>query len=126
MAHCVRSNSTGVESEGGWVPVTWDVPLVDNDEMSDGGTKLVINTPGMYIVRARFFWLPAYSGAAWGWPADGTANASDNSARKAGVIAATKALGKKLAKIAILVNGIAPAAIETPQLTQMSPRMCKR
>jgi hypothetical protein len=77
MAHCVASNATGVESEAGWVPVTWDVPLIDTDEMSDGGTKLVINTPGMYIVRARFFWLPAYTGAAWGWPANGTANASD-------------------------------------------------
>lgn len=52
---------------------------------------------------------------------EGTANASAYSAAKAGVIAMTKALGKELAKSGILVNGIAPAAVETPLLAQMSP-----
>ncbi|MFK4441254.1 NAD(P)-dependent dehydrogenase (short-subunit alcohol dehydrogenase family) [Caballeronia udeis] len=51
---------------------------------------------------------------------EGTPNASAYSAAKAGVIAMTKSLGKELAQTGILVNGIAPAAIETPLLAQMS------
>ena len=52
---------------------------------------------------------------------EGTPNASAYSAAKAGVIALTKSLGKELAQAGILVNGIAPAAVETPLLAQMSP-----
>ncbi|QQC65650.1 SDR family NAD(P)-dependent oxidoreductase [Paraburkholderia ginsengisoli] len=52
---------------------------------------------------------------------EGTPNASAYSAAKAGVIALTKSLGKELARTGILVNGIAPAAVETTLLTQMSP-----
>jgi 2-dehydro-3-deoxy-L-rhamnonate dehydrogenase (NAD+) len=52
---------------------------------------------------------------------EGTPNASAYSAAKAGVIAMTKSLGKELAKTGVLVNGIAPAAVETPLLNQMSP-----
>jgi 2-dehydro-3-deoxy-L-rhamnonate dehydrogenase (NAD+) len=52
---------------------------------------------------------------------EGTPNASAYSAAKAGVIAMTKSLGKELAKTGVLVNGIAPAAVETPLLGQMSP-----
>jgi 3-oxoacyl-[acyl-carrier protein] reductase len=51
---------------------------------------------------------------------EGTPNASAYSAAKAGVIAMTKSLGKELAQTGILVNGIAPAAVETPLLAQMS------
>lgn len=52
---------------------------------------------------------------------EGTPNASAYSAAKAGVIALTKSLGKELAQTGILVNGIAPAAVQTPLLAQMSP-----
>lgn len=52
---------------------------------------------------------------------EGTPNASAYSAAKAGVIALTKSLGKELAQTGVLVNGIAPAAVETPLLAQMSP-----
>jgi 3-oxoacyl-[acyl-carrier protein] reductase len=52
---------------------------------------------------------------------EGTPNASAYSAAKAGVIALTKSLGKELAQTGILANGIAPAAVETPLLAQMSP-----
>lgn len=52
---------------------------------------------------------------------EGTPNASAYSAAKAGVIALTKSLGKELAQAGVLVNGIAPAAVETPLLAQMSP-----
>jgi NAD(P)-dependent dehydrogenase (short-subunit alcohol dehydrogenase family) len=52
---------------------------------------------------------------------EGTPNASAYSTAKAGVIAMTKSLGKELAQTGILVNGIAPAAVETSLLAQMSP-----
>ena len=51
---------------------------------------------------------------------EGTPNASAYSAAKAGVIALTKALGKELAQTGVLVNAIAPAAIRTDLLAQMS------
>ena len=52
---------------------------------------------------------------------EGTPNASAYSAAKAGVLALTKSLGKELAATGILVNAIAPAAVRTPILAQMSP-----
>lgn len=51
---------------------------------------------------------------------EGTPNSSAYSAAKAGVIAFTKALGKELADTDIRVNCIAPAAIETGLLSQMT------
>jgi 3-oxoacyl-[acyl-carrier protein] reductase len=52
---------------------------------------------------------------------EGTPMLSAYSAAKAGVIAFTKSLGKELADTAIRVNCIAPAAIETDLLQQMTP-----
>ena len=52
---------------------------------------------------------------------EGTPNASAYSAAKAGVIAFTKSLGKELAATDIRVNAIAPAAVKTAILDQMSP-----
>jgi len=52
---------------------------------------------------------------------EGTPNASAYSAAKAGVIALTKSLGKELAEVGVLVNAIAPAAVRTRLLDQMSP-----
>ncbi|MCP5153151.1 MAG: SDR family oxidoreductase [Ectothiorhodospiraceae bacterium] len=51
---------------------------------------------------------------------EGTPNASAYSAAKAGVIALTKSLGKELARTGVLVNCIAPAAVDTEILAQMS------
>lgn len=53
---------------------------------------------------------------------EGTPNASAYSAAKAGVMALTKSLGKELATTDIRVNAIAPAAVETTLLQQMSPQ----
>jgi NAD(P)-dependent dehydrogenase (short-subunit alcohol dehydrogenase family) len=51
---------------------------------------------------------------------EGTPTLSAYSAAKAGVIALTKAHGKELAGTGVLVNVVAPAAIETELLQQMS------
>jgi len=51
---------------------------------------------------------------------EGSANASAYSAAKAGVLALTKSLGKELADSGILVNALAPAAVNTSLLQQMS------
>lgn len=52
---------------------------------------------------------------------EGTPNAAAYSASKAGVMALTKSLGKEMAGSGVLVNAIAPAAIETELLQQMTP-----
>lgn len=51
---------------------------------------------------------------------EGTPTLSAYSSAKAGVIALTKAHGKELAGTGVLVNAVAPAAIETELLRQMS------
>ncbi|WP_159910615.1 SDR family NAD(P)-dependent oxidoreductase [Pantoea sp. 18069] len=52
---------------------------------------------------------------------EGTPNSSAYSASKAGAMAMTKSLGKELADTDIRVNAVAPAAIRTSLLDQMSP-----
>jgi len=56
---------------------------------------------------------------------EGNANASCYCAAKAGVIALTKSLGKELAHTDVRVNTIAPAAIETELLKQMTPEFTR-
>ena len=52
---------------------------------------------------------------------EGNPNASCYAASKAGVIALTKSLGKELALTNIRVNAVAPAAIDTDMLSQVTP-----
>jgi 3-oxoacyl-[acyl-carrier protein] reductase len=52
---------------------------------------------------------------------EGNANASCYAAAKAGVMALTKSLGKELALTNIRVNAVAPAAIDTEMLAQVTP-----
>ena len=52
---------------------------------------------------------------------EGNPNASCYAASKAGVIGMTKALGKELAQTEIRVNCVAPAAIDTEILAQLTP-----
>lgn len=52
---------------------------------------------------------------------EGTPNASAYSASKAGVIALTKSFAKEVAHTNIRVNSVAPAAVDTPILEQVTP-----
>jgi len=52
---------------------------------------------------------------------EGNPNASCYAAAKAGVIGLTKSLGKELALTNIRVNAVAPAAIDTDMLSQLTP-----
>jgi NAD(P)-dependent dehydrogenase (short-subunit alcohol dehydrogenase family) len=52
---------------------------------------------------------------------EGNPNASCYAASKAAVIGLTKALGKELAQTGVLVNCVAPAAIDTEMLSQLTP-----
>jgi len=88
---------------------------------------LDINLTGTFNVCRRL--VPAMKANGWGRIVnisslagkEGTPNSAAYSASKAGMIALTKALGKELANTGVLVNAIAPAAVRTELLDQMSP-----
>lgn len=87
---------------------------------------LDVNLTGTFTVIRKL--LPALKANGWGRIVniaslagkEGTPNAAAYSASKAGVIALTKSLGKELAGTGVLVNAIAPAAVHTTLLDQMS------
>ena len=88
---------------------------------------LDVNLTGTFNVCRRL--VPSMKANSWGRIVnvsslagkEGTPNSAAYSASKAGVIALTKALGKELANTGVLVNAIAPAAVRTELLDQMSP-----
>jgi 3-oxoacyl-[acyl-carrier protein] reductase len=98
------------------------------DSSPDGWRKVIeVNLIGSYnVLRAV---VPAMRQSGRGHVVnlaslagkEGTPNASAYSAAKAGVIALTKSLAKELAGSGVVVNAIAPAAIDTTLLLQMSP-----
>ncbi|EPC00608.1 hypothetical protein L861_06620 [Litchfieldella anticariensis FP35 = DSM 16096] len=102
------------------------VPLVEYDPVI--WRKIIdINLIGTYEVSRCFVprllkrsrsWLVNMASLAG---KEGTTNASAYSAAKAGVIALTKSLAKEHAATGLRVNALAPAAIETDLLNQMSP-----
>ena len=76
---------------------------------------------------------PAMAGRGWGRIVniaslagkDGTPAISAYSASKAGVIALTKAMGKEMATSGVLINCIAPAALDTEMARNADPALVK-
>jgi 3-oxoacyl-[acyl-carrier protein] reductase len=95
-------------------PAEWkrviDVNLIGTFNVCHATVPLFRRTGGGHIVN-----ISSLAGK------EGTPNASAYSAAKAGVIALTKSLGKELAVAGVMVNTIAPAAVRTRLLDQMSP-----
>lgn len=102
------------------------VPLVDYPE-DEWRRILEVNLTGTFLACKAA--VPALVANGWGRIVnvaslagkEGTANASAYSASKAGVLALTKSLGKELATTGVLVNAVAPAAVDTALLDQMTP-----
>ena len=90
-----------------------------------------VNLFGVYEVSRLV--VPVMRRAGWGRIVnmaslagkEGTPNASAYSAAKAGVIAFTKSLAKELAATEVRVNCVAPAAIETSLLEQVTPEFLR-
>jgi len=87
---------------------------------------MAVNLDGVYHCSAEV--VPHMRSRGWGRIVniaslagkEGTPFAAPYSISKAGVIALTKAMGKENAKTGVLVNCIAPAAIETSMLEQFT------
>ncbi|AYD04272.1 SDR family NAD(P)-dependent oxidoreductase [Neorhizobium sp. NCHU2750] len=102
------------------------VPVFDYAE--DEWRRIIdVNLNGTFLVSKAV--APVMVSSGWGRVVniaslagkEGTPNSAAYSASKAGVIAFTKALGKELAQTGVLVNAVAPAAVETELLKQMNP-----
>ncbi|MCL6285591.1 SDR family oxidoreductase [Ruegeria sp. 2012CJ41-6] len=102
------------------------LPVVDNDPATWAKVIEVNLTGTFYLAHAvvpvmqekgfgRIINMASLAGK------EGTPNASAYSAAKAGVIGFTKSLAKELALTDIRVNCIAPAAVKTAILDQMTP-----
>ncbi len=99
---------------------TWDYPVADWKQVLD------INLTGVFLCNktvvphmqkndyGRIVNIASIAGK------EGNPNASAYSASKAGVISLTKSLGKELAKSAIRVNCVTPAAVKTGMFSQMT------
>ena len=100
---------------------------VEELDPADWRRILDVNLTGVFEVSRQV--VPVMRRAGWGRIVniaslagkEGSPRLSAYSAAKAGVIAFTKALGKELADTDVLVNSVAPAAVETDILQQMAP-----
>ena len=100
---------------------------VEELDPADWRRILDVNLTGVFEVSRQV--VPVMRRGGWGRIVniaslagkEGSPRLSAYSAAKAGVIAFTEALGKELADTNILVNSVAPAAIETDILQQMAP-----
>ncbi len=99
---------------------------VEDCPLADWRRVLDINLTGTFVSCRAV--VPAMKKNGWGRIVaiaslagkEGTPTLAAYSASKAGVIAFVKALGTELARTGVLVNAIAPAAIETDLLEQLT------
>ena len=106
-------------------------PLVDVDLMAWQRT-FRINVEGTFLMCRAF--VPGMVASGWGRVVnlasiaakDGNPNQSAYSASKAAVVALTKSLGKEVATTGVLVNAIAPAAVESPMNAGTDPAILAR
>lgn len=94
-------------------PETWrqivDVNLIGTYEVCRHFVPLLLRQPRSWLVN-----MASLAGK------EGTPNASAYSAAKAGVMALTKSLAKEHAAAGLRINALAPAAIDTELLKQMT------
>ncbi|MFI8660594.1 SDR family NAD(P)-dependent oxidoreductase [Rhodococcus qingshengii] len=91
-----------------------------------------INVEGTFLMCRAF--VPGMVASGWGRVVnlasiaakDGNPNQSAYSASKAAVVALTKSLGKEVATTGVLVNAIAPAAVESPMNAGTDPAILAR
>lgn len=101
-------------------------PVVDYDP-AEWRRIVEVNLTGTFLTCRAL--APVLAARGWGRIVaiaslagkEGTPNSAAYSASKAGVIALIKALGKELAGTGVLANAIAPAAVRTTLLDQMTP-----
>lgn len=106
-------------------------PLVDVS-LADWQRTFRINVEGTFLMCRAF--VPGMVASGWGRivnlasiaAKDGNPNQSAYSASKAAVIALTKSLGKEIATTGVLVNAVAPAAVESPMNAGTDPAILAR
>jgi 2-dehydro-3-deoxy-L-rhamnonate dehydrogenase (NAD+) len=106
-------------------------PLVEL-ELAAWRRTFAVNTDGTFLMCRAF--APAMVERGWGRivnlasiaAKDGNPTQSAYSASKAAVIALTKSLGKELATTGVLVNAVAPAAVESPMNAATDPAILAR
>jgi len=106
-------------------------PLVDVD-LAGWQRTFRINVEGTFLMCRAF--VPGMVASGWGRVVnlasiaakDGNPNQSAYSASKAAVVALTKSLGKEIATTGVLVNAIAPAAVESPMNAGTDPAILAR
>ncbi|MGG7104655.1 SDR family NAD(P)-dependent oxidoreductase [Rhodococcus sp. 24CO] len=106
-------------------------PLADVS-LADWQRTFRINVEGTFLMCRAF--VPGMVASGWGRivnlasiaAKDGNPNQSAYSASKAAVIALTKSLGKEIATTGVLVNAVAPAAVESPMNAGTDPAILAR